>query len=194
MNSTPKPKRSVMFLAVTAEESGLLGSAYFGEDPLVPYSEIVGGINIDALLPAPAAKDLIVIGYGASELEDLLKKAADKRGMYLRPDAEPEKGYFYRSDHISLAKKGVPMLYADSGVDLVEGGEEAGRALAEDYVANRYHKPSDEYSEDWNFEGILNTFNILTEVGADMAYTDIWPNWYEGNEFRALRDAQMATE
>ncbi|PQA86434.1 M28 family metallopeptidase [Hyphococcus luteus] len=194
MNSTPKPKRSIMFLAVTAEESGLLGSAYFGEDPLVPYSEIVGGINIDALLPSPAAKDIIVIGYGASELEDLLKKAADKRGMYLRPDAEPEKGYFYRSDHISLAKKGVPMLYADSGVDLVEGGEEAGRALAEDYVTNRYHKPSDEYSEDWNFEGILNTFNILTEVGADMAYTDIWPNWYEGNEFRALRDAQMATE
>ncbi len=194
MNAPSKPARSVMFLAVTAEESGLLGSAYFGEEPLVPYSEIVGGINIDAMLPAPPSKDMIVIGYGASELEDILKKAADKRGVYLRPDAEPEKGFFYRSDHISLAKKGVPMLYADSGIDLVEGGEDAGRALVEDYTANRYHKPSDNYSEDWNLEGMLNTLGILAEAGAEMAYGDVWPNWYEGNEFRALRDAQMATE
>lgn len=194
MKSTPKPKRSIMFVAVTAEESGLLGSAYFGEDPLVPYSEIVGGINIDAILPAPPAKDLIVVGYGASELEDLLKKAADKRGMYLRPDAEPEKGFFYRSDHISLAKKGVPMLYADGGVDFVEGGEEAGRAFSEDYAANRYHKPADEYSPDWDMRGMMNSLTILEEVGADMAYSDDWPNWYEGNEFRALRDAQRATE
>ena len=192
MNSSPKPKRSIMFLAVTAEESGLLGSAYFGEDPLVPFAKIVGGVNIDALLPTPPAKDIIVIGYGASELEDLLKKAADKRGMYLRPDAEPEKGYFYRSDHISLSKKGVPMLYADSGVDLVEGGEEAGRAIAEDYSANRYHKQADEYSPDWDLSAMTGAMNIFTEVGADMAYSDIWPNWREGNEFRALRDKQRS--
>ena len=192
--SNVKPKRSIMFIAVTAEESGLLGSAYFGEAPLVPFAQIVGGINIDGMLPAPPSKDLVVVGYGASELEDLLKKAADKRGMYLRPDAEPEKGYFYRSDHISLAKKGVPMLYADAGIDLVDGGEEAGRAIGEDYVANRYHKPSDEYSDDWDLSGMLNSLTILQEVGADMAYTDIWPNWYEGNEFRALRDEQRAGE
>jgi Zn-dependent M28 family amino/carboxypeptidase len=192
--STPKPERSIMFLAVTAEESGLLGSAYFGEDPLVPYEKIVGGVNMDALLPTPPAKDLIVIGSGASELEDLLKTAADKRGMYLRPDAEPQNGYFYRSDHISLAKKGVPMLYADSGIDLAEGGEEAGRAMAADYTDNRYHKPADEYSADWDLSGMMNSMAILMEVGADMAYSDIWPNWYEGNEFRALRDEQMAGE
>ncbi|GJL90584.1 M28 family metallopeptidase [Hyphococcus sp.] len=192
MASEEKPKRSILFVAVTAEESGLLGSAYLGESPIVPFAQIVGGINIDAMQPAPPAKDLIVVGYGASELEDLLKTAADKRGMYLRPDAEPEKGYFYRSDHISLAKKGVPMLYADAGIDFVDGGEEAGRAFGEDYTANRYHKPSDEYSDDWEMSGMLKGLSILEEVGADMAYTDIWPNWYDGNEFRALRDEQRA--
>jgi len=192
IESEVKPKRSILFVAVTAEESGLLGSAYLGEAPIVPFAQIVGGINIDAILPAPPTKDLIVVGYGASELEDLLKKAADKRDMYLRPDATPEAGYFYRSDHISLAKKGVPMLYADAGIDLVEGGEEAGRAFGEDYTANRYHKPSDEYSPDWDLTGMVKSLSILQEVGAEMAYTDIWPNWYEGNEFRALRDEQRS--
>lgn len=190
MNTEEKPKRSLMFVAVTAEESGLLGSAYLAEDPIVPLANIVGGINIDGVLPLPPANDIIVVGYGASELEDLLKKAADKRDIYLRPDAEPEKGYFYRSDHISLAKKGVPMLYADSGIDLVDGGEEAGRVLAEDYTVNRYHQPSDEYSPDWNLTGMTQSMTIFSEIGADMAYTDAWPNWYEGNEFRSLRDAQ----
>ncbi len=187
-----KPLRSVLLVAVTAEESGLLGSAYYGEDPLVPFKKTVAGINIDAMLPNGASKDLLVVGYGASELEDLLKAAADKRGMYLRPDPEPEKGYFYRSDHISLAKKGVPMLYADSGVDLVDGGEEAGLAAGDDYRANRYHKPADEYSDDWNMEGIMTTLEVLRDVGGYMAYSEINPNWYDGNEFRALRDAQIA--
>ncbi len=187
-----QPKRSVMIVAVTAEESGLLGSAYYAEDPLVPLNKTVGGINIDAMPPTGLSKDIVVVGYGASELEDILKEAADKRGMYLRPDPEAEKGYFYRSDHISLAKKGVPMLYADSGPDLVEGGEEAGAAYGADYRENRYHKPGDEYQDDWNMESIMNTVSILQEVGMVMAYSDIQPNWYEGNEFRALRDAQMA--
>ncbi|MEZ5891720.1 MAG: M28 family metallopeptidase [Parvularculaceae bacterium] len=191
--SPDKPKRSILFIAVTGEESGLLGSAYFGEAPFVPLKQIVGGVNIDAILPTPPAKDLIVVGYGASELEDLLKKAADKRGVYLRPDAEPEKGFFYRSDHISLAKRGVPMLYADAGIDLVDGGEEAGRAFGEDYTVNRYHKPADEYSDDWDMSGTLQSLAILEEVGADMAYSDIWPNWRDGNEFRAIRDAQRAS-
>jgi len=187
-----KPKRSIMFLAVTAEESGLLGSAYFGEDPLVPFRQIVGGINIDAILPTPITKDIIVIGYGSSELEDLMQLAASERGLYLRPDAEPENGYFYRSDHISLAKKGVPMIYSDSGIDYVVGGEEAGRAFQADYTKNRYHKPADEYSPDWNVDGIQQTLELFYETGAMMAYTNIWPNWYEGNEFRALRDQQRS--
>jgi Zn-dependent M28 family amino/carboxypeptidase len=188
-NAQNPPERSILFLAVTAEESGLLGSAYFAEDPFVPLKNIIGGINIDAILPAGSAKDIMVVGFGASELEDLLETQAKKRDRYLRPDAEPEKGYFYRSDHISLAKKGVPMLYADSGIDLIEGGEEAGRAFAEGYTTERYHKPADEYSDDWDISGIVSTLEILRDVGADMAYSDIRPNWYEGNEFRALRDA-----
>ncbi len=189
-NASPKPKRSIMFLAVTAEESGLLGSAYFAEAPLVPLEQMVGGINIDGVLPTPTTKDLIVVGYGASELEDMLKTSAAKNAMYLRPDASPEKGYFYRSDHISLAKKGVPMLYADSGIDFVEGGEQAGLAFNDDYVRNRYHKPSDEYDASWILDGMLNTFNILYDMGATLANSDYWPNWYKENEFRALRDKQ----
>ncbi|WP_306249612.1 M28 family metallopeptidase [Parvularcula sp. IMCC14364] len=186
-----QPERSILFVAVTAEESGLLGSAYYAEDPLVPFSKTVGGINIDAMLSGGVSKDITVIGYGASELEDLLKAATDKRGMYLRPDPEPEKGYFYRSDHVSLAKKGVPMLYSKNGIDLVVGGEAAGTAISENYRANLYHKPADEYSEDWEVGGIMTTLEILRDVGGYMAYSDIQPNWYDGNEFRALRDSQM---
>ncbi|MEZ5927118.1 MAG: M28 family metallopeptidase [Parvularculaceae bacterium] len=189
-----RPKRSILFAAVTGEESGLLGSAYMAESPPVPLKDIVGGINIDALLPTPKTKDMIVVGSGASELEDILKEKAAAHGRYLRPDAEPEKGYFYRSDHISLAKKGVPMLYADQGIDLVDGGEEAGKALAEDYTVHRYHSPADELDDSWNFDGMIDTVDILYETGAELAYSDKWPNWYEGNEFRALRDAQRAGE
>lgn len=192
-NVEEKPRRSILFAAVTAEESGLLGSAYMAEDPPVPLKDIVGGINIDALLPTPGTKDMIVVGYGASQLEDILTTAAAKYGRMLRPDAEPEKGYFYRSDHISLAKKGVPMLYADSGIDFREGGEAAGKAFGEDYTANRYHKPADAFDESWNMEGIIETVGILYDTGAQIAYSDEWPNWYEGNEFRALRDAQRAS-
>jgi Zn-dependent M28 family amino/carboxypeptidase len=164
------------------------------EDPPVPLKNIVGGINIDAFLPTPSAKDIVVVGYGASELEDLLSAAAENHDRYLRPDAEPEKGYFYRSDHISLAKKGVPMLYADGGFDLREGGEEVGKKYGEDYVQNNYHAPSDEYDASWNMEGMTEMVEILYETGAALANSDDWPNWYEGNEFRALRDAQRAGE
>jgi len=164
------------------------------EDPPVPFKSIVGGINIDAILPSPPAKDIIVVGYGASELEDFLAASAKDHDRVLSPDAEPEKGYFYRSDHISFAKKGVPMLYADSGIDLRDGGEEAGRAFGADYVTNRYHKPADEYSDDWDMAGMTDTVEILYETGAALAYGDAWPNWYDGNEFRALRDAQLASE
>lgn len=187
-----RPKRSILLAAVTAEESGLLGSAYLAEAPPAPLKNIVGGVNIDGMLPSPPAKDIIVVGYGASELEDILREKAAARGRYLRPDAEPEKGYFYRSDHISLAKKGVPMLYADQGIDLVEGGEEAGRAISEDYTAHRYHSPADEIDESWNLDGMVDTVEVLYETGAELAYSDVWPNWYEGNEFRALRAAQRA--
>jgi Zn-dependent M28 family amino/carboxypeptidase len=190
--SGPRPRRSILFAAVTAEESGLLGSAYMAENPPVPLKGIVGGVNIDGVLPSPPAKDIIVVGYDASQLQDILKDVADEHGKYLRPDAEPEKGYFYRSDHISLAKKGVPMLYADAGIDFVDGGEAAGRAAGEDYTANRYHQPSDEFTDDWDLTGMAESMSILYEVGARVANSSDWPNWRDGNEFRAIRDASRA--
>lgn len=184
------PERSVMILAVTAEESGLLGSAYYGENPIVPYAQTVGGINIDAILPTGRSRDVVVVGHGASELEEVLTAAAAEQDRHIVPDPTPEAGYFYRSDHISLAKHGVPMLYADGGEDLREGGTEAGRAIADDYRANRYHGPADEYSEDWPMDGMVENVELFFDVGARLANSQDWPNWYEGNEFRALRDAQ----
>ncbi|MEX0645121.1 MAG: M28 family metallopeptidase, partial [Parvularculaceae bacterium] len=187
-----RPKRSVLFAAVTAEESGLLGSAYLAENPVVPLASIVAGVNIDAVLPTAAAKDLIVIGHGASELEDILAAAAATRDIRVTPDPEPEKGYFYRSDHVNFAKKGVPMLYAKSGMDLRVGGEDAGRAFSDEYRANRYHNVADEYSPDWDMTSVVDTAQLLYETGAEVAYSDKLPNWREGNEFRALRDAQRS--
>jgi Zn-dependent M28 family amino/carboxypeptidase len=186
------PERSVMILAVTAEESGLLGSAYYGENPIVPLEQTVGGINIDAILPTPRSHDVVVVGYGASELEHILAEAASEQGRHLVPDPNPEAGYFYRSDHISIAKRGVPMLYADGGEDLVEGGTEAGRDMAMDYRVNRYHAPPDEYSDDWNMDGIVQNTELFYVVGSRLANSTDWPNWFEGNEFRALRDAQRS--
>ena len=194
LGADEKPDRSVMFLAVTAEESGLLGSAYYAEDPLVPFDKTVAGINMDAIQPTGIARDLTVVGFGASELEDVLGEVAKGRGKTLTPDPAPQNGYFYRSDHISLAKKGVPMLYADQGEDLDEGGRAAGAANATDYTENRYHKVTDEYDPaTWRLDGIADTLEVLRDTGAALAYTDAQPNWYEGNEFRALRDEQMGT-
>ncbi len=186
------PKRSVLFVAVTAEESGLLGSAYYGAKPIVPLAQTVGGINIDAMLPVGETKDMKVIGFGSSELEDLLKKQLDKRGMYVVPDDKPEAGYFYRSDHISLAKLGVPMLYADPGNNHVTNGLTYGEKFAKEYTAERYHKPGDEYDTSWDMSGIAQATDIMLDMGYDLANSDDWPNWYEGTEFRGLRDDMRA--
>ena len=182
------PERSALFVAVTAEESGLLGSAYYAEDPLVPLAQTVSGINIDAMLPLGETKDIKVIGYGASELEDRLKIETDKHGMYIVPDDKPEAGYYYRSDHISLAKKGVPMLYADPGNDHVTNGLTYGEDFAKEYTAERYHKPGDEYDNSWDLSGIEQGTELLFDLGYNLANSSDWPNWYEGTEFRALRD------
>ena len=188
------PERSVIFVAVTAEESGLLGSAYYGEKPLVPLAKTVGGINIDALLPIGETKDMKVIGFGSSELEDLLKKQLNKRGMYVVPDTKPEAGYFYRSDHISLAKLGVPMLYSDAGNNHVVNGMTYGEDFEEEYTKLRYHKVADEYDNSWDLSGIKQVSDILLDMGYDLANSEGWPNWYEGTEFRGLRDEMLAKD
>jgi Zn-dependent M28 family amino/carboxypeptidase len=185
-------ERSALFLAVTLEESGLLGSAYYAENPTVPMNQIVAGLNMDAMLPIGKTKDMVVVGYGASELEDLLKEHLDETGRVIVPDPNPQAGYFYRSDHVSFAKKGVPMLYADGGVDKVDGGVAAGKAFAEVYTAQRYHKPMDEYDESWDLSGMEEDLMALYSAGLKVLQSDLWPTWYAGNEFEAIRQASLA--
>ena len=186
------PKRSVLFAAVTLEESGLLGSAYMAENPIIPSNQIVAGINMDGMLPTGPSKNMVVVGYGASELEDILAGILESTDRVVTPDPVPQNGYFYRSDHISYAKKGIPMLYADGGDDLIEGGKAAGKAQADAYTRIRYHKPQDEYSEDWNLEGMEQDIKALYEVGATIANSSDWPTWYPGNEFEAIRKQDLA--
>ena len=186
--SSIESERSLLFLAVTAEESGLLGSQYFAEYPPIDLSNVVAGYNFDAVLPMGKTKDMIVVGYGASELEDILKKELDKINKYITPDPEPEKGFFYRSDHISLAKKGVPMLYADGGIDKVDGGRAAGKAIADKYTTIDYHQPSDEYDPTWDLSGFTEQLTITVNMVNYLANTNVWPEWYEGNEFKSIRE------
>ena len=181
--------RSLLFLAVTAEESGLLGSQYFAEYPPVELSNIVAGYNFDGILPTGKTKDVVVVGYGASELENILEEELNELDMYITPDPAPEKGFFYRSDHISFAKKGVPMLYADGGVDIHDGGLEAGSKISNDYTRYHYHQPSDEYQDSWDLSGFKDHLEITRNMVLRLANSEEWPEWYEGNEFKAIREA-----
>ena len=181
--------RSLLFLAVTAEESGLLGSQYFAEYPPVELSNIVAGYNFDGILPTGKTKDVVVVGYGASELENILEEELNELDMYITPDPAPEKGFFYRSDHISFAKKGVPMLYADGGVDINDGGLEAGSKISNDYTQYHYHQPSDEYQDSWDLSGFKDHLEITRSMVLRLANSEEWPEWYEGNEFKAIREA-----
>ncbi|WP_414639534.1 M28 family metallopeptidase [Allosphingosinicella sp.] len=184
--------RSIIFLAVTAEESGLLGSRYYGENPIYPLAQTVGGINMDGLNIFGNTRDFVVIGKGKSEIEDYLKRATDDLGLELKNEPTPEAGYYYRSDHFSLARFGVPMLYAEGGEDLVNGGLQAGRAATQDYRANRYHQPSDEYDPRWDWSGAVRDLQVYYRIGRELAEGTAWPNWYEGDEFRAIRDRSRA--
>ena len=186
--------RSLLFLSVTLEESGLLGSEYFANNSPIPLKDIVAGFNFDAIFPSGKSNDMVVVGYGASELEDLLETELIKNNRYINPDPSPEKGFFYRSDHISFAKKGVPMLYSNNGADLVDGGREAAFKLSYDYTLNDYHQPSDEYTNDWEMSGIEQTVDTIFNVSFELANSNQWPNWYEDNEFRYIRDKQRADE
>ena len=185
-------KRSIIFAALTLEESGLLGSTYLAENPPIDLANLVAGFNFDGILPTGRTNDMAVIGYGASELEDLLEQELEKQGRYINPDPNPEKGYFYRSDHISFAKKGVPVLYSDDGFDLQIGGIEKGFSEIYDYTNSRYHGVEDEYDASWNLQGFEQTIHTIFNISYALSNSNDWPNWYEGNEFRAIRDKQLS--
>ncbi len=180
--------RSQIFLSVTAEESGLLGSKYYAEHPVYPLAQTVGGVNMDGLAVSGATRDVNIIGVGKSELDDYVTRWAAKGGRTITPEATPEKGYYYRSDHFSFARLGVPMLDAGAGDDLVVGGLTAGRAAAEDYTTNRYHKPQDEYNPAWNWDGAVQDLTMYYGIGRELADGNAWPNWAPTAEFRAIRD------
>jgi Zn-dependent M28 family amino/carboxypeptidase len=188
------PQRSLIFLALTAEESGLLGSEYYAANPVYPLARTVGGVNLDGLNVVGETRDVVVVGGGKSELEDILARAVRAQGRTIVPEPTPEKGYFYRSDHFSFAKQGVPMIYFESGEDLVKGGKAAGKAAAEDYTAHRYHAPGDEYDPAWDWSGAVKDLQLFYAIGREMADGADWPNWYPTAEFRAARDASRAAE
>ena len=184
--------RTLVFLAVTAEESGLLGSEYYAANPVVPLSQTVGGLNMDALSLAGPARDVTVVGGGKSELDAILSTALADLGRTLTPDPSPQAGYYYRSDHFSLAKRGVPMFYVDSGQDLIEGGRAAGQAWETAYRDNAYHQPDDEYDPNWNWAGAMQDLRLFYRLGRMMAESSDWPNWYANDEFRRIRDESCA--
>ncbi|HUF46593.1 MAG TPA: M28 family peptidase [Vicinamibacterales bacterium] len=188
----PAPKRSALFLAVTAEEQGLLGSEYYARFPLYPLEKTVANINVDANLPLwGRTRDVIVIGLGASDLDDYLRDAAAEQGRTLSPDAEPEKGFYYRSDHFNFAKVGVPALNTDDGILYVDQPEGFGRQKKDEYTASRYHAPSDEIDPAWDLSGYAEQLKLLMAVGVRVANADRFPEWKPGNEFKAMRDKML---
>jgi len=184
--------RSQVFLAVTLEESGLLGSEYYAQNPVFPLAKTVGGVNMDALAVGGPAKDITVTGGDKSELTAILRKVEGEMGLRESPEEHPERGHYYRSDHFSLAKRGVPMFDVGRGIDLVNGGTAAGQAASDDYVNVRYHQPSDQYQESWDISGMVQDVKLFYHLGRELADSNVWPNWHPNDEFRAVRDKSLA--
>lgn len=183
------PERSVAFIALTAEEQGLLGALYYSQHPLFPPRDTVAAINMDGINNFGATRDIEVVGFGKSEMDDLITQAAAAQGRRVAPDSNPEAGYFYRSDHLHFAQLGIPVLYTSNGIDMVEGGEARGRAMNEHYTANNYHKPSDEVTPEWDMSGGAQDLELMYAVGRGLADSSDWPEWRENAEFRAARTA-----
>ena len=184
------PRRSVVFLAVTAEEQGLLGSRYYGEVPLYPAAQTVAALNMDVLNQWGRTRDMTIVGMGQSGLDDVAGEIAARLGRVLNPDPEPEKGFYYRSDHFSFARVGIPAFYADPGVDYLDKQGGYGIEKREEYTANDYHAVSDEVKPDWDLTGALDDLTFMYHMGARLAAGDAWPEWSATSEFRAIRELQ----
>jgi len=187
-----KPERSIVFLNVTAEEKGLLGSEYYASKPLYPLGKTVAVLNMDALDPGGPSRDFNTSGSAKVDLLDELVTTAKQWNLTYTPDSMPEAGFFFRSDHFPFAKRGVPAISFGSGEDLVDGGVAAGKKAQEAYTANRYHQPADQWEADWAFTGMARDLQLLYAVGSNLANSDRWPNWSADSEFRAARDATAA--
>ncbi len=185
----PKTLRSVVFLAVTAEEKGLLGSEYYASNPVYPLAKTVGMINMDAFSPNGMARNFTISGTAKLDLLDQLVETARKWDLVYSPDPKPEAGHFFRSDHFPMAKRGVPAISFGAGNDLVDGGTAAGDKEDDDYTTNRYHQPADEWQSDWTFAGMSRDLEVLYALGRDLANSTKWPNWSTDSEFRQARDA-----
>ncbi|MFL2840221.1 MAG: M28 family metallopeptidase [Pseudohongiellaceae bacterium] len=181
--------RTIVFLSVTAEESGLLGSQWYAENPIYPIATTVANINIDNMNTFGRMKDVVVVGARSSELENYLEQSAQLQGRYIKSEPTPERGYYYRSDHFNFAKVGVPALYAGSGEDHVDSGIEYGSAQAQNYTDNRYHAVSDEYNPEWDLSGAAEDIFLYFDIASKLANETTYPEWFEGNEFKAIRDA-----
>jgi Zn-dependent M28 family amino/carboxypeptidase len=190
----PAPRRSILFLMVTAEEQGLLGSEYYARNPIYPLSKTLAAINLDGVNQWGRTKDFTVIGLGASDLDDYLRQAAAEQGRTLRPDPEPEKGFYYRSDHFNFAKQGVPALDPDAGVDFIGKPEGYGTKKRDEYTNNDYHAPSDEVKPDWDLSGAAEDGQLLFAVGYRVANADTFPKSKPGNEFKAKREAMLQSK
>jgi Zn-dependent M28 family amino/carboxypeptidase len=185
------PKRTILFLAVTAEEQGLAGAKYYAENPLYPLEKTLVNINMDGVNQWGRTRDLTVIGYGNSTMDEVLRSLVEPKGRTLIPDPESEKGYFYRSDHFEFAKKGVPALYVEAGLDFIGKPADFGRQKREGYTSTDYHKPSDEIKPDWDLSGAVDDLRLLFEVGYMVANGATWPEWKPGTEFKAIREAML---
>ena len=187
-----QPERSVMFIALTGEEQGLLGSEYYGAHPLVPVNKTVAVINMDAMQAFGKTKDIIAVGFGQSELEDYLTDAAKKQGRIVTKDTNPSAGFYFRSDHFNFAKVGIPALYTETGDDHVEKGVAYGKAQKEDYTKNRYHAPADNFEPaKWDFSGMVEDLRLLFDVGYRISNETTFPGWKNGSEFKAIREKSM---
>ncbi|MFZ2906527.1 MAG: M28 family metallopeptidase [Cyclobacteriaceae bacterium] len=187
-----KPARTVVFLWVTAEEQGLLGSAYYAQNPVYPKEKTVANINIDGINPYGKNKDIVLVGMGQSDLEDYLNEEAKRVGRYVSPEPNPVAGYYFRSDHFNFAKVGIPALYTSVGIDNAEKGPEFGKQLQDDYVAKHYHKPSDEFTPElWKADGAIDDLKLLFNVGKRLSMEKSWPQWKASSEFKPIRDGYM---
>ena len=184
----PQPERTVVMLAVTAEEQGLWGSAYYAQNPIYPAAKTVADINMDGLNYYGKTKDIIVVGQGQNELEDYLKEETAKVNREIVFEPHPEAGYYYRSDHFNFAKAGIPSLYIESGENVIGKDAGYGKALADEYRNKHYHRPSDEYDPKWVFDGAIADLQLLFGIGKRLAFMDTFPTWKKGSEFKAIRE------